>query len=132
PDSAAVSCVVDPAKVLIQCPSLSQCNRPGNAILSLGKVAGEDGVNIQQPTGSTFRVHGTVFSNSTLDVVNGALNTNTRVYARGACTGTIQSTPAAFCNYGNTPNVLGDDPGYAPAAATVPVHRLPPACTTQN
>jgi hypothetical protein len=132
PDSAAVSCVVDPAKVLIQCPSLSQCNRPGSAILSLGKIPGEDGVNIQQPTGSTFRVHGTVFSNSTIDVVNGALNTNTRVYARGACIGTIQSTPAAYCNYGNTPNVLGDDPGYAPATTTVPVHRTLPACTTPN
>jgi len=27
--SAAVSCTADPAKVLIQCPSLSRCNRPG-------------------------------------------------------------------------------------------------------
>jgi len=131
-DSAAVSCTADPAKVLIQCPSLSQCNRPGNAILTLGSVAGEDGVNIQQPTGSSFRVHGVVFSNSTIDIVNGSLNTNTRVYARGGCAGTIVSTPPAWCNYGTTPNVLGDDPNYPPAASTVPVRRALPACTTAN
>ena len=131
-DSAAVSCAADPKKVLIQCPSLSQCNRPGSAILTLGRIAGEDGLNIQQPTGSTLRVHGTVFSNSNINVVNGSLNTNTRVYARGACTGTIQSTPAEQCNYGTAANALGDDPGYAPASATVPVHQALPACTTPS
>jgi hypothetical protein len=131
-DSAAVNCVPDPAKVLIQCRSLSQCNRPGSAILTLGRIAGEDGLNVQQPSGSSFRVHGIVFSNSTIDVVNGSLDTNTRVYARGACTGTVQSTPAASCNYGNTANPLGDDPGYAPAAAAAPAKQSLPACTTPN
>jgi Tfp pilus assembly protein PilX len=38
--SAAVSCTADPSKVLIQCPSLSHCNRPGSAILTLGTSAG--------------------------------------------------------------------------------------------
>lgn len=132
PDSAAVTCTADPAKVLIQCPSLSRCNRPGAAILTLGRVTGEDGVNIQQPTGSTFRVHGTVFSNTTINVVNGSLTTNARVYARGACTGTIVSTPAPSCSYGSTANPIGDDPGYLPAAATVPARRALPACTTQS
>lgn len=131
-DSAAVTCTADPKKVLIQCPSLSSCNRPGNAILTLGKVSGEDGLNLKQPTGSTFRVHGNVFSNSNINVVNGALNTNARVWARTTCAGTIQSTPAASCNYGNTANVLGDDPGYAPATPAAPVHRNLPACTTPN
>ncbi|HEY3261175.1 MAG TPA: hypothetical protein VGJ95_13060 [Pseudonocardiaceae bacterium] len=131
-DSAAVSCTADPAKVLIQCPSLTQCNRPGSAILTLGRIAGEDGVNIQQPTGSAFNVHGVVFSNSTIDVVNGSLNTNTRVYARGACTGTIVSNPAAYCNYGTGANALGDDPNYAPATSTVPARRALPSCTTPN
>ena len=65
-DSAAVTCAPDPKKVMIQCPSLAQCNRPGNAILTLGRVPGEDGLNIQQPTGSAFRVHGIVFSNSNI------------------------------------------------------------------
>jgi Tfp pilus assembly protein PilX len=130
-DSAAVSCTADPSKVLIQCPSLSQCNRPGSAILTLG-TSSEDGVHIEQPTGSTFRVHGVVFSNSNLNVVNGALNTNTAVYARGACSGTVQASPAAKCNYGGAANPLGNDPGYAPALTTVPAHRALPACTTPN
>ena len=130
--SAAVRCVADPTKVLIQCKSLSQCNRPGSAILTLGRIPGEDGVNIQQPSGSSFRVHGVVFSNSTINVVNGSLSTNTRVYARGACSGTVQSVPAAACDYGTAANVLGDDPGYAPAAAAAPAKRSLPACTVPN
>jgi Tfp pilus assembly protein PilX len=130
--SAAVTCVPDPARVLIQCPSLSQCNRPGSAVLTTGRVAGEDGVNIQQPTGSVFRVRGTVFSNSTVAVVNGSLETDSAVYARGACTGTIVSDPAAACGYGTTANVLGDDPNYAPAVSVAPPWRALPACTTPN
>jgi Tfp pilus assembly protein PilV len=131
-DSAAVSCTADPSKVLIQCPSLSHCNRPGSAILTLGRIIGEDGLNIKQPTGSTFMVHGIVFSNSNINVVNGSLNTNAKAYARGACSGTIQSTPAASCNYGTTANPLGDDPGYSPATPTVPAYRPLPACTTPD
>ena len=68
----------------------------------------------------------------TVNVVNGSLNTNTRVYARGACAGTVQSMPAPFCNYGNTANALGDDPGYAPAVSQPPAHQSLPACTTPN
>ncbi|MGV9364844.1 hypothetical protein [Amycolatopsis sp. NPDC003731] len=124
--SAAVSCTADPAKVQIQCPSLSVCNRPGNAILTLG-TGGEDGLNIQQPTGSTFKVHGIVYSNSNIRVVNGALDTNTAVYARGACSGTIRSTPAASCGYGGSS--LGADPGYAPALTSVPPRQALPPCT---
>ncbi|RSD09546.1 hypothetical protein [Amycolatopsis eburnea] len=124
--SAAVTCSADPAKVLIQCPSLSACNRPGNAILTLG-TGGEDGLTIQQPTGSAFRVHGVVYSNSNINVVNGSLDTNTAVYARGACAGTIRSTPAASCGYGGS--ALGADPGYAPALTSVPAHRAVPGCT---
>jgi hypothetical protein len=132
-DSAAVTCSADPKKVLIQCPSLNQCNRPGNAILSLGRISGEDGLHIDQPTGSTFRVHGNVFSNSNINIFNGALNTNASVWARTTCSGTIQSNPAPSCNYGNTANVLGDDPGYVPLAtiAALP-HRSLPSCTSPN
>src|SRR5439155_8624393 len=132
-DSAVVSCSPDPTRVLIRCPSLSQCNRPGNAILTLGRIAGEDGLNIQQPTGSAFRVHGLVFSNSNINVVNGSLETNTRVFARGACAGTIVSNPSPpSCNYGNAANPLGDDPNYTPAVPAPPAYRPLPACTTQN
>ena len=132
-DSAAVTCTPDPASVQIQCTSLSQCNRPGSAILTLGRIPGEDGINIQQPnSGSAFKVHGVIFANSNIDVVKGSLNTNTAVYARGTCSGTIQSSPSPSCNYGNTANALGNDPGYTPATATVPVHQSLPACTTAN
>ncbi|HEY4021017.1 MAG TPA: hypothetical protein VGM75_20175, partial [Pseudonocardiaceae bacterium] len=132
-DSAVVTCTADPAKVLIQCPSLSQCNRPGSAVLTLGRIPGEDGVNIQQPNGSAFLVHGGIFSNSNINVVNGSLKTNTAVYARGACSGTITSNPSpASCNYGSTANTLGNDPGYSPAAASVPTYQPLPACTTAN
>ena len=120
--------------MLIQCPSLSQCNRPGSAILTLGKIPGEDGVNIQQPNGgSAFLVHGVVFSNSNINVVKGSLTTNTAVYARGACSGSIASVPSpASCNYGTTANSLGDDPGYSPAAANPPAYQQLPACTSPN
>jgi hypothetical protein len=130
-NSAAVTCKADPKKVLIQCPSLQNCNRPGNAILTLGTTS-EDGLNITQPTGSTFRVHGNVFSNSNINVVNGTLNTNAVASARGSCTGSIQSTPPPACNVGNASNPLGDDPAYASEAAAVPVHRSLPSCTTPN
>ncbi|HVK26258.1 MAG TPA: hypothetical protein VM677_33315 [Actinokineospora sp.] len=123
-DAATVTCSPDPSKVLIQCPSLSVCNRPGSAILTMGTGGGEDGVNVDQPTGSTFRVHGVVFSNSNINIVKGNLTTNTRVYARGACSGTIVSVPAPpSCNYGATANPLGNDPNYLPSVATAPAYR---------
>jgi hypothetical protein len=130
--SSVVTCTPDPSKVLIHCPSLTNCNRPGSAILTTGRIAGEDAVHIEQPTGSDFRVHGIVFSNSNINVVNGALRTNNRVYARGPCTGTVISTPAPLCGYGNTANPLGEDPGYQPATTSVPPRRSLPACTTPN
>ncbi|GAB2822038.1 hypothetical protein [Lentzea nigeriaca] len=130
-DSAAVTCTGEAAKVLIHCPSVAQCNRPGAALLTLGRVPGEDGVRIEQPTTSVFRVHGTVFSNSTLNVVNGSLTTNAGVYARGACTGAVQSTPPPSCNY-SAANALGDDPGYAPETSTAPPWRALPPCTTPS
>lgn len=130
--SATVTCTPDPTKVLIHCPSLSNCNRPGSAILTLGRDSGEDGLHVEQPTGSSLNVHGIVFSNSNIDIVNGRLVTNNRAYARGACTGTIVSTPAPQCDYGTTANPLGDDPGYAPATTAAPAKRALPACTTPN
>ncbi|TDP96772.1 hypothetical protein [Labedaea rhizosphaerae] len=122
--SATVTCSADPSRVLIQCPSLSNCNRPGSAILTLGSVPGEDGLNVKDLTGSGLKVHGTVFSNSGIDVENGKLISNNKVYARGACSGSITSVPApATCNYGATPNALGNDPNYAPDLATAPAYR---------
>ncbi|GAA1154376.1 hypothetical protein GCM10009630_60640 [Kribbella jejuensis] len=130
-NSAAITCQADPKTVRIQCPSLSNCNRPGNAILTLGRTS-EDGLNITQNTGSTFRVHGNVFSNSNINVVNGTLNTNAIASARTSCTGSIQSTPAPACNIGNASNPLGDDPNYVSDAVAAPVRRALPSCTTAN
>ncbi|HEU5109815.1 MAG TPA: hypothetical protein VFT95_14830 [Micromonosporaceae bacterium] len=135
-DTAVVECALDPdldeREVMIACDPLGDCNRPGSAILTLGRVAGEDGLNIQQPTGSSLRVHGGVFSNSNINVVNGRLDTDTWVTARGACAGSITSVPAANCNIGTVTNRYGEDPLYAKDASTVPTHRSLPACTTQR
>ncbi|HEX5407870.1 MAG TPA: hypothetical protein VFX16_36860 [Pseudonocardiaceae bacterium] len=133
--SAVVNCVPDPAKVKIQCPQLNQCNRPGAAVLTLGRVAHEDGLYIRQQGTGQFLVHGAIFSNSTINVDHGSLRTNAAVYARGTCTGTIVSNPApASCNYADTtpPSTLGQDPGYLKLASSVPAYRSPPACTKSN
>ena len=130
--SAAVACGSDPSSaVRIQCPSLSNCNRPGSAILTLGTIAGEDGLSIAQPNTSTFRVHGGIYSNSTINVASGSLSTNNGVYAKGACTGTIKSTPAASCS-STASNPLSADPGYTPNIGTVPALQSLPSCTKKN
>ena len=132
-DSAAVQCTADPASVVpIACPSVAQCNRPGSAILTLGNIPGEDGIHITPLNSSSpFKVHGVIFSNSNINVTSGSLSTNTAVYARGACSGTIVSTPSAQCSYAAA-NSLGNDPNYASDAATVPAYQPMPACTTPN
>jgi hypothetical protein len=130
--SAAVTCSSDPSSaVRIQCPSLSNCNRPGNAILTLGNIAGEDGLQISQPNTSSFRVHGSIYSNSNINVTSGSLTTNNGVYAKGPCTGSIQSTPGASCS-STAANPLSADPGYAANIGTVPAHQSLPACTRKN
>ncbi|MCU7724381.1 hypothetical protein ODJ79_11700 [Actinoplanes sp. KI2] len=132
--SAAVKCSSDPSTaVRIQCPSLSNCNRPGNAILTLGTAPGEDGLKITQPNSatSTFRVHGGIYSNSTINVTSGSVTASSGVYAKGACIGTIQSTPPPQCS-SSAANPLGDDPGYAPKITTAPALQPLPACTTKN
>ncbi|HEX8627171.1 MAG TPA: hypothetical protein VF755_03250, partial [Catenuloplanes sp.] len=126
-DSAAVTCTADPMQVRIACPPLSQCNRPGNAVLTTGTDLNEDGVRIDQPNNSDFRVHGVVYSHSTIRVANGDLVTDTPVYARGECFGTIKSDPDPACEYtGSYPHA--DDPHYPPATATVPAYRALPTC----
>ncbi|GGN61211.1 hypothetical protein GCM10010112_18080 [Actinoplanes lobatus] len=130
--SAAVSCSTDESSaVRIQCPSLSNCNRPGNAILTLGDIAGEDGLSIAQPNSATFRVHGSIYSKSTIDVASGSLSTSSGVYAEGACTGSIQSTPAKKCS-SDAHKALGKDPDYTPTVSTAPDYQPMPACTSQN
>jgi hypothetical protein len=99
---------------------------------ALGQGTGEDGLHVKQLGTGQFVVHGAVFSNSNINIVNGTMSTNTSVYARGACSGLITSTPAAICNYGATVNPRGNDPGYAKQTTTVPAYQPLPACTTPN
>ncbi|TDU91689.1 hypothetical protein EV138_5300 [Kribbella voronezhensis] len=129
PDSAAVTCTADPKQVVVQCAG-SDCNRPDNAILTVGRVPGEDGISIDQPADSTLRIHGDVFSNSTVDVSAGQLSASGGVSARGLCSGTLLGT--AVCNLGLGTLPAGDDPGYSSVLTSAPVHRNLPTCTTAN
>lgn len=122
----AVKCQPDPKQVIVQCQTTADCNRPDNAILALSTIPGESGISVSQPAGSTFRVHGKVFSNSTIDLSDGSFSATGSLSARGLCsTGVL----APLCGLGGTPQ---PDPAYEPAAAAVPVHRSLPACTTPN
>jgi hypothetical protein len=121
--SAIVSCVPDPASAPSPYPvPVTVQNKPGAAILTLGSgIPGEDGVNINSNAGAV-KVHGGVFSNSTINTSPGLTNNanNSWVYARGACTGTITvtATSTKACNYA-TANTNGTDPGLlSPHQAT--------------
>jgi hypothetical protein len=136
--SAIVSCAPDPASVPSPYPvPVTVHNKPGAAILTLGSgIANEDGININSNAGAV-KVHGGVFSNSTINTSPGLTNNadNSWVYARGACTGTITvtATSAKACNYA-TANTNGTDPGllsphqatYDPPAAPTVAPALPP------
>jgi hypothetical protein len=88
-------------------------NKPGNAILTLGQVAGEDGINIKalaktpgnQPV--PFNVRGQIVSDSNINVVSGTLQSNASVRAHTGCSGTIVSTPPPVCASGTVA-----DPNY--------------------
>src|SRR4051812_1083899 len=66
---------------------------PGNAILPLGQVPGEDGLNVKAlNTALPFSVHGDIVSNSNINVTSGTLETNTGAFAHSGCTGNIVAT----------------------------------------
>jgi hypothetical protein len=125
-DPVAVKCQPDPKQAIVQCQTASDCNRPDNAILALSTIPGEAGLSVAQPAGSTFRIHGKVFSNSSIDVTAGSLSATGSLSARGLCSGGVL---APLCGLGGAAQ---PDPAYEPAIATVPAHRSPPACTTPN
>ncbi|HEY0616025.1 MAG TPA: hypothetical protein VGD15_00500 [Kribbella sp.] len=129
-DSAAVRCRPDPKQVVVQCQTSTGCNRPDNAILTLGRIPGEDGLSVSQPADSTLRIHGDVFSNSSVDVTAGKLSSTGSVSARGLCTGDLLGAP--LCSLGAAVLPAGDDPRYKPVVTAVPVHRALPSCTTPN
>ena len=127
-DSAAVTCRPDPKQVVVHCEDSTDCNRPDNAILTLGQIPGEDGLKVDQPADSTLQIHGDVVSNSTVDVASGKLSATGSLSARGGCSGDLLGDP--LCNLSVLPG--GDDPQYPSPLASVPAKRTLPACTTPN
>ena len=124
PSSASVTCSADPATGIdgTVVTITAGKNSPSQAVMTLGRTTGEDGINIKPLTGTPFMA-GTAKSNSNIKVVSGTLQSTAAVTAFGACTGSIVSTPSANCNTGAT---LGD-PGYASEATVVPTYRQVPA-----
>ncbi|MFI5697090.1 hypothetical protein ACIA58_34865 [Kribbella sp. NPDC051586] len=126
-DSAAVTCKPDPKQVVVHCQDSSECNRPDDALLTLGQIPGEDGLAVDQPANSTLQIHGKVISNSSVDVAAGKLSAGT-LSARGGCSGNLLGDP--LCNLSALPG--GDDPAYPSPLSGVPALRALPACTTPN
>ncbi|WP_432880108.1 hypothetical protein ACQPYH_34520 [Kribbella sp. CA-245084] len=124
-DSATVTCKPDPKQVVVHCQDASECNRPDNALLTLGQIPGEDGLTVQQPAGSTLQIHGKVVSHSSVAVPAGKLSAGA-LSASGGCSGDLLGNP--LCNLGDLPG--GDDPAYRSPLTSVPPLRALPACTT--
>ncbi|WP_026163445.1 hypothetical protein [Kribbella catacumbae] len=122
----AVKCQPDPKQVVVQCSGDTDCNRPENAILALSTIPGEAGISVSQPADATFRVHGKVFSNSSIDLTAGSLSASESLSARGICSVGVL---APLCGLAVAPQSA---PAYQPAVGTVPAHRSLPACTTPN
>jgi hypothetical protein len=119
--SASVVCTADPATgVNGTAVRITSANRPGQAIMTLGRNGREDGVNVRPLPGTPFGV-GTVRSNSNIRVASGTLQSTAAVTAFGACVGAI--TPSASCRTGT--NLV--DPGYASDATVVPAYQPVPA-----
>jgi hypothetical protein len=131
--SATVTCEADTTNSAVDPGvAISPANRPGSAILTLAPLgSSEDGLTLTVAGGRTLRVHGDVYSNSTINVVQGVLETNTAVTARGACIGTITSTPVKQCNIGSGADPRSVDPNYAPPSAPTTAQSVP-ACPGNN
>ncbi|GAA2330597.1 hypothetical protein GCM10010170_008650 [Dactylosporangium salmoneum] len=122
--SAYVTCNLDSAKSAASPVAISAANKPGSAVLTLGTAAAEDGINLKVSGGGTLKVHGSIVSNSNINVSQGTLATNASVTARTGCTGSITSVPAKVCNTATTTA----DPDY-PAPTTTPTLQPVPKCS---
>ncbi len=112
--------------------AITPANRPGSAILTMAPLgSSENGIRLDVAGGRTLRVHGDIYSNSTINVVQGSLVTNTAVRARGTCSGTITSTPAPQCGLGSGPDPRSVDPNYAAPTAPATPRTVPP-CSGAN
>jgi hypothetical protein len=126
--SASITCTHAPGSsspVLI-----NATNRPGMAILTTGgstyAAQGEPGISIKALNAVPFKVHGVIYSNSTVTQVSGTLVDDNGVYARGACSGASSITPTPVCGFGNSPPTGtpdGSTPSYAAATTTVPTYQ---------
>ncbi len=106
---------------------INSSNKPGNAILSLGTSASEDGVYFKANGNRNIIVHGNIFSNSNINVNLGTLTTNATVIARTTCTGTITAS-SKTCSFGNGANSAGNDPNYAAPPAAPSTAQTVPTC----
>ena len=102
-------------------------NKPGNAILTLGQNSAETGINIKPLSSKPFRVHGGIVSDSNIVVTQGSLDTNSDVFAHTGCTGTITSL-TKNCSAGTVP-----DPNYQSEAdyaggSVPPYQSVPTTC----
>jgi len=130
PSSASVVCTADPASGINgTVVPITGANRPGQAILTLGQITDEDGINVEALSSNPFAVKGTVKSNSNINVASGSLNSTVAITAFGACSGSIVSIPAQSCNTNTNlvdPNYVSDAALGTPANA-VPAYQAVPA-----
>ncbi len=105
---------------------INSSNTPGDAILTLGTSAAEDGIGFgTTAAGNTLNVTGKVRSNSTINTGAATLKSDTSISARGACTPSAGVVaPVKTCSTG----VAVQDPGYAGPAAATPTPRSVPNC----
>lgn len=131
--SAAVTCSPDPATGAAGgLVPITDANKPGNAILTLGQNQNEDGINVKALNNSIpFTVHGSVVSDSNINVFSGSLDSNAAVYAATGCSGTIH-TPAANCVPGSAADPDYKSDPYLDSANAVPPYRAVPARTAAS
>jgi len=124
--AVTVTCAADGAN------APAPAGAPSYSILTRGSAAGD---GIRAVSGALTPARGGVFTEGAIDVSAGArlYVVGGTVTAKGTCTGTIEVTPAATCNYGGaTP---ADPAGIASAPAVpaaAPALRTPPACPAGN
>ncbi len=122
----AVTCEGGPGTGKTAGVPIDTANRPAYSLLTLGDT---DEVGINKTSTGTLRLTGPLFANSTIamtataasSVDPGAINVSgARAIARGACsgTGTLVSSPPAWCSVGGT--AVADPAVAAPASYAQP------------
>lgn len=128
--TVTVRCQGQPGSGLSSGGTQNSSNTPRNALLSLAPLSSNE-AGISNSSNGDLRVHGRVFSNSTITLRGGAstLTAEGRVTARGACDAGVTTTrPPLACNQGSGAIPSGDDPNYSPAVGSPPTVRQVPSC----